>query len=115
MKITKEEYERALDELFEGVPADILPKMKGSIFCLATFDDHADLFLALQLGVALVYEKPLIVLALDGTPVPPKVRQVADSIVEGRSMKDLEVKQKLLEAIGQVVDKALSEAEGTVN
>jgi hypothetical protein len=41
------------------------------------------------------------------------VRQVADSIVEGRSM--LEVKQKLLEAIGQVVDKALSEAEGTVN
>jgi hypothetical protein len=87
--------------------------MKGSIFCLATFDDHADLFLALQLGVALVYEKPLVVLALDGKPVPPKVRQVADSIVEGRSM--LEVKQKLLEAIGQVVDKALSEAEGTVN
>ena len=74
------------------------------------------MFLALELGLALVYEKPLLVLALDATPIPPKVRQVADSIVEGRSLKDQEVKRKLLSAIGQVVDKALSKAlKSTVN
>ena len=109
----KEEYERtleALDKLFDGLAAYVAPKMKQSVFCVAMFDEHADLFLSLQLGLALVFEKPLVVLALNGTPIPPKVRQVADYVIEGRSMKDEEVRRQFQEAVIQVLGKTLGGA-----
>jgi hypothetical protein len=66
----------------------IAPKMKSSAFVLMPFmPDGPDIFLALQLGLCLLYEKPLIVLALKDAYIPPQVLALADAVVRGDSVE----------------------------
>jgi len=61
---------------------DMFPKMKGSILSLVIHDGEPDAKLALEVGAAVLMNKPLIVLAFRGQPVPPTLRRIAHTIIE---------------------------------
>jgi hypothetical protein len=81
-----------MDQLKEWVSktgSRLAEPMRGSIFVLMPFTPSGpDLFLALQLGMCLLYEKPLVVLALEAAYVPPRVLALADYVIRARSVED---------------------------
>ena len=91
---------------------EMLPKMIDSIFCTVALDaDDAsglkfDLKLALEVGTALLLEKPLLILAPPGTKIPARLAQLADAVV-AVDMKNVEdSRDRMLAAIQRVVAKA---------
>jgi hypothetical protein len=63
---------------FDG---DVLPKMKSSAFVLGILDEGIDLKLVIEMGAALLLDKPLIMIAPARALIPPRVRQIADAII----------------------------------
>lgn len=49
--------------------------------------DDIDPYLALQVGMALLLDKPLVIIGLNNAWIPERVRQLADLVIEG-SLKD---------------------------
>jgi hypothetical protein len=85
--------------------ADIIPKMRQAAFCLIALDaQDPDPFLALQVGLALLLEKPLIILATEGTWVPDRLRKLADAVVTG-SRNDVATNTALRAAMEQLMDR----------
>jgi hypothetical protein len=69
------------------------------------FDPQKDPAYALQLGAAILLDKPLVIIAPEGVTVPPKLRAVADAIqfyVEGDMPSMEQATRRALEAIGVV-------------
>lgn len=85
--------------------SEILPKMRASRVCLAVLlPDHIDPFLALQVGMALLLDKPLIIIGVDNAWLPERVRQLADVVIEG-SMKDPATAERAREALRLILKK----------
>jgi hypothetical protein len=82
--------------LFEYARADILPKMEQSAFVLGVMGGTGgnDLFMALQIGLALTLDKPLILIVPPGSWVAPRLRSVARAVIEGDTA-DSATKEKL--------------------
>jgi hypothetical protein len=95
---SSKELEDFVATLSENARTDLIPKMKASRFCLAMMDEHADLYLALQIGLALVLDKPLFLVVAPGAWVAPRLRQMAEAIIEG-SFRDPATKSKFETAI----------------
>ena len=84
---------------------EILPRMRASKVCLTVLlPGHVDAFLALQVGMALLLDKPLIIIGVDNAWLPERVRQVADVIIEG-SMKDPATAERAKEALRSILKK----------
>jgi hypothetical protein len=100
---TQEEIDRFMKELTEIGRDDIKPKMQSSAFVLMPFvGDDADIYLALQLGLCLLLEKPLIVLALGDAYVPPRILDLAYAVVRGATVE--ETKDKMQAVITRIID-----------
>jgi hypothetical protein len=80
------------------VEQDMLPKLEGSAFMMAVFDGKVTAEFAVQIGAAIMLDKPIVLLALEGASISPKLEQVADAIVRGDPKLD-PVKKRLTEAI----------------
>lgn len=93
-------------KFLDGVARDIVPKMKASAFVLCPLaPNDVDIFMALQIGAAILLEKPLLVIATGGVWVPPKLRRIADIVVEGE-LKDPETQQRVHEAVKRLTAEA---------
>lgn len=55
--------------------------LRSSAFVLAFDVERADLRMALQIGCALVYDKPLLLIEKHGERIPERLRMFADEIV----------------------------------
>ena len=100
------EVEEFMRNLAEHAREDIIPKMRGSAFCLSLLTpDGVDPYLALQVGVALLLEKPLIIIAVAGAWVPERVRRLADYVVTGPSITDPATQEALRSAIEGTMQK----------
>jgi hypothetical protein len=76
-----EEYKNWADEM----RATLIPQMResASILMIAPrMDTKFDINFALQIGSAILLEKPLILLVQVGRDIPPKLRAIADRIIE---------------------------------
>lgn len=105
-KPTQDEIDEAMEALADNARKDIIPKMRGSAFCVTVVTPHGiDPYLCLQLGACLLLEKPLLILALGGVWIPARVRALADAIVEGDSMKNLEVQERIQRAMRAMAEK----------
>jgi hypothetical protein len=105
-KPTQEEIDAAMEGLFDNARRDIIPKMAGSAFCITVVTpDGIDPYLCLQLGACLLLEKPLLIIAIDGVWIPARVRALADAIVEGKSMKDPEMQERVHKAMRDIIEK----------
>lgn len=95
-----EEFKR---QLMECANNDIIPQMRSSAFCMvALLPGDVDTFLALQVGVAILLEKPLLIIAIDNAWVPQRLRQLADAVVEGPSIQDPGMRERLQAAVQQL-------------
>lgn len=84
----------------------IEPQMRQSQFVMVPMlPGYEDLGLALQVGLALIMEKPLLILALKGVWIPPRLRALADAVVDGESIHDPETKARMEQAVRDVMTK----------
>jgi hypothetical protein len=87
---TEQDLDQLMKELAEIGERDIKPKIRSSVFVLMPFAEgiSPDPWFAMQLGLCLLYEKPLIVLVLKGAYVPPRVLDLADAVVRGETAEE---------------------------
>lgn len=74
-----------------NIRTNMLPKMRESATVLALAPDISqdlDLRFAIQIGACILLEKPLLVLAMKGRTLPPKLVQIADRIIYAEGPND---------------------------
>lgn len=91
-----------LKKWLESAGRDMLPKMKNSAISIAIFGDTVDPKLCLEIGAAILYDKPIVLLVIENENVPPALERVAAAIVRG-SINDPEVQAKFEAAILRVL------------
>lgn len=89
---------------------ELVPKLKESAISISLLTEgKTDIKFALELGMSIMLDKPIIAVVMPGVAVPPKIRAVADAIVEG-DVNDPDFGDRLQEAIRRTVEKG--EANG---
>ena len=82
---------KSLDELLnEGEVKDFLfraerdmfPKMKASVMSLVIGSEKPDVKLALEVGAAILFDKPLLIVVPPGRTIPASLRRVATVVLE---------------------------------
>jgi hypothetical protein len=100
---TQEEIDQFFRDLFDDAENRIFPQMMGSMYVLGVMA-KPDIYLALQVGLALVLDKPLILLIPPETWVSPRLRSLADIVVDG-DIGDPAVKEKMRAAVQKIMRK----------
>lgn len=78
-----EEERKGWDEFVEHVRRSTLQQMQESAFVMSLVPrGETDVKFAVELGLAIMYDKPLLAVVMPGSEVPEKLRRVADEIVE---------------------------------
>lgn len=85
---------RAQEEMF--------PKLESSAISVTILSGKPDPKLCLELGASILFDKPIIVLVPDDTPVPANLKRCASAIVEGNP-RDPATLDRLRRAIDQVL------------
>lgn len=101
----------AVQEWFALVRAHLVPKLRHSAVTVCLVPDQVDVKFAVELGLSIMLDKPIILLVQPGRPVPPKLALLADEIVEG-PLSDPTSAQRMSEAISRVRDPALGAGDG---
>jgi hypothetical protein len=79
--LTPEERE-GWDAFVDHTRRETLRAMEQSAFVMSLVPGEADIKFAVELGLAIMLDKPLMAVVMPGAEVPPKLRLVADRIVE---------------------------------
>jgi hypothetical protein len=92
--------EKALREFLERARHEMFPKMKSSAMVLSILPDgvKVDAKLALELGAALLFDKPIIIIVAKNEKVSPRLRMVADEYIEYEGGIDNPATQAKLQA-----------------
>jgi nucleoside 2-deoxyribosyltransferase len=79
---------RDWDQWVASVRAGTVKQMAGSAFVasLVPDDGEVDIKFAVELGLAIMLGKPIVAIAVAGRPVPGKLREVADEVIEVSDM-----------------------------
>lgn len=107
MKLT-DDVQREIDDFLARAQADLVPKMRASAFTITILDGQVDMKLALEVGCALLLEKPLLVLAIKGAWVPQRIIDLADAVVRIDDMTTPESKEKVYAGIRLVAEKFMA-------
>jgi hypothetical protein len=93
------------DDFIDRVRRDAAEKIAGSAaFISLAPAGEPDIKFAVELGIAIMLDKPILVVQMPGRPLPEHLRRVADEIIEA----DIDVEEgraRLQEAIGRMVEK----------
>jgi hypothetical protein len=75
---------RQWNEIVQHIHDVTVPGMEKSAFVVSLIpeDGKPDVKFAVELGLTIMLGKPLVVVALPGTDIPPKLRQIADLVLE---------------------------------
>jgi hypothetical protein len=104
----KQEASDAIDRFLEQARASgMIDLVRSSAFVMMVDPDKADLRMALQIGVAVLYGKPLLLVTHKGEKIPQRARDVADEIVElaSNDLNHPENQAKIVAAIVRLTDK----------
>jgi len=87
--------EEAFTQWLSNARSDLVPKLTASAFVLMPLvaSDLTDVQFALQLGMAIMLDKPILVLRVAGIPMPPKLEHVVDRVVDIDDMASTESKE----------------------
>lgn len=94
----QDKFDRQLEKYFAHARREMYPKLKRSAMSITILSDDPDPKLCLELGAAILFEKPIVVLAVKGVIVPDALRRIAAKIVEVDELDD-SARAKLAEAI----------------
>lgn len=87
----KRPEKKTFDELLNEGPArdflfraeqEMLPKMQQSAMALVIGSDHPDIKLCLEVGAALLFDKPLIIILPPGGTIPHRLRNLATVVLD---------------------------------
>jgi hypothetical protein len=82
---------------------EMFPKLKGSALSITILKGDPDPKLCLELGAAILFDKPLIILVVDPEmPVPANLKRCASAIVYGNPSDDA-TQKRLEEAVYSVL------------
>ena len=72
------------DEFVENFRREAIEKIAGSaaFVSLVPSADHVDVKFCVELGAAIMLDKPLVAITLPGAAIPGRLRRVADEIIE---------------------------------
>ena len=71
------------DDFVDGVRRDALAKISDSAFVMSLVPrGDTDIKFEVELGLAIMLDKPILAVVLPGAAVPERLRRVADEIVE---------------------------------
>lgn len=84
---------------------DLVPKLRDSAATITLVPNGAaDIKFAVELGLSIMMDKPIIALLEPGTHVPAKLVAVADVLIEG-SVGDPGTSKRIQEAVTKVLGK----------
>ncbi len=89
------------DEFLEHARREMFPKMKESVLSIVIAADP-DPKLCIELGAAILYDKPIIAVVPAGRKIPANLARVASAVIQG-DLSDARSKQKLQDAISSVI------------
>jgi len=92
----------------------LIPKIEGSNIFVSLTPANAfktDVKFAVELGFAIMYNKPIIAVIPPGTQVPDKLVRVADRIVE-LDLKDKNGQKRLMEVLKEMIRERGGDADG---
>jgi hypothetical protein len=70
-------------EFAERVRTEMLPKLSDSAITISLAPGaDVDVKYAVELGFSIMLDKPIIIVAMPGRPVPAKLRKLADAVIE---------------------------------
>lgn len=70
------------EEFAEAVQEDLYPKIESSALVMTLFAGPVDVKLALEMGFALLMDKPIVVAKFPGTTLSEKLMKVADIVID---------------------------------
>ena len=83
MTIAKTE-ESPVDEYYRHAKKTLFPKMKSSDMSIAIIGSDPDPKLCMEIGAAVMFDKPIILIVRDyATKVPANLKRVASAIIYG--------------------------------
>lgn len=71
-----------MDDFLRRAQEEMIPKMRESAFVVSIISGAVDAKIAVEIGAAVLLNKPIIVAVVPGAQVPEKLVRVADHIVE---------------------------------
>lgn len=83
---------------------EMFPKIEASAMSMILCDGRHDAAVAVQLGAALLMDKPLVLVVQKGMYVPGKLRLIADEIVEVDALDD-QAKEALILAVRRLKER----------
>jgi len=86
----------------ERAEREMLPNMENSRIALAVLDGKIDAKLCLEIGAAVLYDKPILIMATDASEVPANLAKCAAKIVCGEPNDPL-TKKRFADAISAII------------
>lgn len=69
------------DDFYERARRDLFPKAKDSSISITILSGEPDPKLCMELGAMILFDKPIIVVAMPGTQISAALKRVASAIV----------------------------------
>lgn len=105
------EYGPEFDRFVARTRAELVPKIKESnafISISPSSPDNVDIKFAVELGLAIMFDKPIISVIAPGTPIPEKLARVVDRFVEmdfrNGEFTDPTQQDRLVKAVEEVLE-----------
>lgn len=80
---------------------EMFPKMKGSVLSLV-IGGEPDGKLALEVGAAVLFNKPIVLVAVKGRKIPDGLRRMAHKIIEIDDFSSDEGRDKVVQALDEI-------------
>lgn len=78
-----EAQQREGDRWVQHIREDTVKKMADSAFVMSIVPSgETDIKFAVELGLSIMLDKPIVAIAMNGTEVPPGLRRVAHAVIE---------------------------------
>lgn len=81
----------------------MFPRMKASAMSLTVLTADPDPKLCIELGAAILFDKPIVIVAPPDVPIPANLKRLAAHIIQG-DMSDPATGQKLRDALTAVME-----------
>lgn len=98
-KQERDEWQRIITHARE----DTIRQMEASAFVATLVPDEPDIKFMLELGMAIMLDKPIIALVTPTSKVPDRLRLIADEVIEV-DLDTEEGREKIAEAISRIAE-----------
>jgi hypothetical protein len=93
----------SLDDYLDHARREMFPKMKASAISIVCAGEP-DPKLCLELGAAIMFDKPIIVLAPPGCKIPLSLRTIAHKVIEDVKPNDADSARRIQSAMQELME-----------